>query len=50
MVDLDNLGRTPAVYALAQSDNTLALAASGGALAATCHSAAGRRDHGRLAA
>jgi hypothetical protein len=24
MVDLDNLGRTPAVYALAQSDNTLA--------------------------
>jgi hypothetical protein len=25
MVDLDNLGRTPAVYALAQSDNTLAI-------------------------
>jgi Peptidase family M28 len=25
MVDLDNLGRTPAVYALAQSDNTLAV-------------------------
>jgi hypothetical protein len=24
MVDLDNLGRTPAVYALAQSDNALA--------------------------
>ena len=24
MLDLDNLGRTPAVYALAQSDNTLA--------------------------
>jgi hypothetical protein len=25
MVDLDNLGRTPAVYALAQSDNTLGI-------------------------